>query len=267
MSFLLEDRADADATTAPLNLPATAVARIVANEAGVASGMAAAARCFTLLAPASATEEVAEGAILEPGSEVVAATGPPAALLGAERVALNLLGRACGIATATAAVVRALAGTGVTVLDTRKTAPGLRWLDRDAVVAGGGANHREDLAAMVLLKENHLALAGSIGAAVSAVRAGPNGHLPVEVEVEDRGELAAALAAGVERVMLDDWPRADLAAGIDAARQAGVETEVSGGLDAAAAREVALLGPDFVSLGGLTTGARALDLSMAISTA
>lgn len=266
LAFLEEDGAFADVTTSGLDLPdRQRLGAVTAGEAGVASGMATAARVFSLLDEAAEWVGVEEGAEVGPGTVLLEVRARPAALLSGERVALNLLGRACGVATSTASLVAALAGSEVTLLDTRKTAPGLRPLDRAAVLAGGGANHRPDLSAMALVKENHAALSGGVGAAVAALKARHGPGFFVEAEVEGPDELAAALAAGADRVMLDDWPASALAAAVEAARAAGAEVEVSGGVTVESMPAIVAAAPDFVSSGAPTARAPSLDVSFRVS--
>src|SRR3954447_11953609 len=199
-------------------------------------------------------------------AEVAAVAGPARALLAAERTALNFLCHLSGVATQTARFVDRVELTGARVLDTRKTIPGLRLLEKQAVAAGGGANHRMGLYDAILIKENHVALAGGLEAAVGAARAT---SMPVEVECRDLGEVRTALAAGADRILLDNMAPADLreAVALRDAAGTGVELEASGGIDLATVREVAETGVDFISVGALTHSAPALDLSMLVEPA
>ena len=197
---LAEDAAGDDVTTrwsVPAGLVGAGTVR--AKEPGAVAGLAVAAEAFAQVDPALTVDlRLADGDRVAAGGTLLAVRGPVRSILTAERTALNFLQRMCGIATAAAAYVDAVAGLPVRVLDTRKTAPGLRLLDKHAVTAGGGTNHRRDLAAMVLLKENHVAAAGGIAAAVAAVRAGMAAEgrdLLVDVEVETVAEAAEALRA------------------------------------------------------------------------
>jgi nicotinate-nucleotide pyrophosphorylase (carboxylating) len=185
------------------------------------------------------------------------------AMLTAERTALNLLQRMSGIATTTRRYVDAVAGTGVEVLDTRKTAPGLRDLDKAAVACGGGTNHRRGLDDAVLIKDNHLAVAGSVSAAVGSVRRSHPGT-PVEVEADTIAQLKEALAAGADVVLLDNMPPRLLqqAVHITASR---ARLEASGGITIETIREVAETGVDAISVGALTHSVRALDIAMEVS--
>ena len=194
------------------------------------------------------------------GGPVLTIRAGAAAILTGERTALNLLQRLSGVATLTARYVEAVQGTGATILDTRKTTPGLRLLEKAAVLAGGGANHRIGLFDAILIKENHAAMAGGVGPAVRAARAASPG-VPLEVEVRDLAELDAALEAGAPRILLDNMGPAELRAAVR--RIAGrAETEASGGIDLSTVRAAAEAGVDFISVGALTHSAPALDLSL-----
>jgi nicotinate-nucleotide pyrophosphorylase (carboxylating) len=189
--------------------------------------------------------------------------GPVRALLAAERTALNLLGHLSGVATLTARFVREVEGTGARVLDTRKTMPGLRALEKAAVAAGGGTNHRMGLYDAILIKENHAALAGGVGEAVARAReAQPD--LPVEVECRDLAEVRQGAEAGADRLLLDNMTPSELQAAVGAIRgsEGGPELEASGGVTLENVAEIAATGVDFVSVGALTHSAPALDLSM-----
>ena len=264
---LAEDLGDGDVTSEATVAPdARARATIVQKQPGVIYGLAAAALAFTLLDPSAVVEQAApEGRWREAGSVVLVVAGNARALLGAERTALNFLGRLSGIATAAASAVAALEGTGARVLDTRKTTPGLRTLEKRAVVAGGATNHRAGLYDAILIKENHIAAAGGITAAVTAARAHAPG-LAIEVEVRDDAEIDEALAAGAPRLLLDNMTVERLRAAV--ARVGGrAELEASGGVTAETLRAVGSTGVDFVSMGALTHSAAALDLSLILETA
>jgi nicotinate-nucleotide pyrophosphorylase (carboxylating) len=187
--------------------------------------------------------------------------------LRAERTALNFLCHLSGVATLTARYVEAVAASGTTVLDTRKTTPGLRGLEKAAVVAGGGSNHRMGLDDAILIKENHVASAGGLARAVGlAVAAHPD--LPVEVEARDAAEVAEALGAGADRILLDNMGVAELRAAVTARDDAGstAKLEASGGITLDNVAEVAATGVDFISIGALTHSAPVLDLSMLLDT-
>ena len=181
------------------------------------------------------------------------------AILTGERTALNLFGRLCGIATLTARYGDLVAGTGVQILDTRKTTPGLRALEKYAVRCGGGTNHRFGLDDAVLLKENHLRLAGGIGPAVAAAR---NGR-PVEVEAETLDEVAEALEAGADRILLDNMTPEQVRRAVELV-DGRAQLEASGGISLATVRAYAETGVDFVSVGALTHSARALHVSLEV---
>ena len=261
---LAEDLGAGDITTnAIVDAGRTALARVKAKAPGVIAGIRLAEAVFLAVDPSLEFEAaVADGTHVASGDHVAIIGGRARALLAAERTALNFLQRLSGIATVTAEAVRLVHGTGVTILDTRKTTPGMRALEKYAVSLGGGANHRDGLYDRVLVKENHIALAGGVAAAVAAVR-GANPGQPIEVEVRNADELGEALDAGVERVLLDNFsPHA----AADAVRTAAgrCEVEVSGGVNVHNIRAYAAAHPDFISLGYLTHSAPALDLSITL---
>jgi nicotinate-nucleotide pyrophosphorylase (carboxylating) len=259
---LAEDRGSGDVTSkATVPAQARALAVITQRAPGVIYGLEAAELAFTLLDSQAVVDRVAiEGDWRVAGGEVLRIAGSARALLGGERTALNFLAHLSGIATLAARCVREVEGTGVTVLDTRKTTPGLRALEKAAVVAGGASNHRLGLFDQVLIKENHIAAAGGITAAVAAARdAHPD--LPLEVEVRDPVEIAEAISAGAPRLLLDNMDLDELRAAV--AQVAGrVELEASGGVSLETLRAVAGTGVQFISIGALTHSAPALDLSM-----
>lgn len=259
---LAEDVGTGDVTTsATVPRQARARARIIQKAPGVIFGLEAAERVFARLDPLVELERLGpEGVWRDAGSEVLAARGAARALLTGERTALNLLARLSGVATLTAILAREVEGTGARLLDTRKTTPGLRALEKAAVRAGGGLNHRAGLYDMVLIKENHAALAGGVGEAVRRSRAAAPA-LPLEVECRDLDEVDEALAAGAERILLDNMTPEELRAAV--LRVAGRATlEASGGIGARTLEEVARTGVDFISVGALTHSAPALDLSL-----
>jgi nicotinate-nucleotide pyrophosphorylase (carboxylating) len=258
---LEEDVGPGDVTTDTTVPPgARARARITQKAPGVLFGLEAAEKAFAALDPeVRLTRLCAEGDWRD-GGPVLDAEGSAAALLTAERTALNLLQRLSGVATLTARYVAAVEGTGARILDTRKTTPGLRALEKAAVAAGGGTNHRFGLFDAILIKENHAAMAGGVGAAVRKARSAAPG-MPLEVECRTLGEVDEALEAGAPRILLDNMtPDALRAAVAHAAGRA--ETEASGGVTLETVREVASAGVDFVSVGALTHSAPALDLSL-----
>jgi nicotinate-nucleotide pyrophosphorylase (carboxylating) len=248
---------------------ARARARIVQKQPGVIFGLEVAAATFAQTGAESFEALVAEGEWRETVPVVAAElAGPARALLAGERTALNLLCHLSGVATLTARFVDAVGGSGAAILDTRKTTPGLRALEKAAVAAGGGRNHRMGLYDAILIKENHAMLAGGVGEAVRHARlARPD--LAVQVECRDAEEVAEALAAGATWILLDNMTAAELRAAVaarDAAAGEGqrAELEASGGITLENVAEVAATGVDFISVGALTHSAPALDLSMLV---
>jgi nicotinate-nucleotide pyrophosphorylase (carboxylating) len=215
------------------------------------------------------TPLVAEGAVVEPGMEIARVEGPARPMLAAERVALNLLMRLSGIATFTRmyAAEAAAAGTGARIIDTRKTMPGLRALEKAAVRAGGGTNHRSGLDDGVLIKDNHLAVAGGVAEAVRLARESAPHLLKVEVEVEDERGLREAIDAGADAVLLDNMSPGEVAEAVSLVRAEapGMLVEVSGSVDLTTVRAYAGAGPDLVSVGALTHSAPAADISLDVS--
>jgi nicotinate-nucleotide pyrophosphorylase (carboxylating) len=262
---LTEDVGPGDATT-DSTVPADRVseARIVAKEGGVVAGLSVVEKVFRELDPDAAVEAlVPDGTAVEPGQAVARVRAHTRAILTGERTALNFLQRLSGVATETARFAEALAGTGTRLLDTRKTTPGMRGLEKQAVVLGGGVNHRMGLWDMAMIKDNHIVAAGGIRNAVALVReAHPD--LPIEVEVTDREGLEEALDAGVDRVMLDNMSMDEMrhAIGVAHAHVARPEIEISGGVTLSSLEALAGLGADFISVGGVTHSAPALDLSL-----
>ncbi|MGO9754956.1 MAG: carboxylating nicotinate-nucleotide diphosphorylase [Solirubrobacteraceae bacterium] len=258
---LAEDVGSGDVTTAA-TVPsgARARARITQKAPGVIYGLDAAEAAFRALDPEIALARLVEEGAWREGGPVLAAEGSAAAILTAERTALNFLQRLSGVATLTARCVQAVEGTSARILDTRKTTPGLRALEKAAVAAGGGTNHRVGLYDAVLIKENHAALAGGVGAAVRSARAHAPGLL-VEVECRTLAEVEEALASGAPRILLDNMTCDQLRAAV--VRVAGrAELEASGGITLTRLREVASTGVDFISVGALTHSAPAMDLSL-----
>jgi nicotinate-nucleotide pyrophosphorylase (carboxylating) len=258
---LAEDVGSGDVTTeATVDAALRARARIVQKAPGVIFGLDAAEGVFRALDPQAEVERRApEGEWRERG-EVMNVTGSARALLTAERTALNLLGRLSGVATLTAVLSRELEGTKARLLDTRKTTPGLRTLEKAAVRAGGGVNHRVGLYDAILIKENHAALAGGVGEAVRRARAAAP-DLPLEVECRDLAEVDEALEAGAPQILLDNMSAEELKAAVE--RVAGrAILEASGGMTAATLGAAARSGVDFISVGALTHSAPALDLSL-----
>jgi nicotinate-nucleotide pyrophosphorylase (carboxylating) len=262
---LAEDAGRGDPTTEAV-VPAglKAAADVVLREPGVVCGLGVARDVVLRLDPDAVMEVlVGDGEEVTGAPAIVARIeGSARAILTAERTALNLLQRLSGIATATHSYVAAVQGTGVEILDTRKTAPGLRQLDKLAVACGGGTNHRGDLAAAVLIKDNHIAVAGGVGAAVRAARAAAPG-LHIQAEADTLDQLDAAIAAGAESVLLDNMTVAGLRAAV--ARANGrVRLEASGGITLDTVRAIAETGVDAISIGALTHSVRALDISLEV---
>jgi nicotinate-nucleotide pyrophosphorylase (carboxylating) len=233
----------------------------------VLSGIDAAREAFRQLDPQLRFEALAQEGEWREGGEVATVEGPAAAILSGERTALNFLGRLSGVATMTARYVRAVEGTGARILDTRKTTPGLRALEKRAVLHGGGVSHRAGLHDAILVKENHALLAGGVGPAARAAAANRGAADWVEVEVESLAELDEALAAGADRVLLDNMGPDELRAAVERARDTRATLEASGGIGLDGVRAVAETGVDFVSVGALTHSAPALDLSLLLEAA
>ncbi len=231
---------------------------------GILAGMQVAQEVFAQVsADVRLDAAKSDGDPIAPGEHIATVTGPMAAILTAERTALNFMQRMSGIATATRRYVDAVAGTKAVILDTRKTAPGLRLLDKWAVRLGGGQNHRVGLYDMVLIKDNHIAAAGGITAAVERVRTQNDQGLLIEVEVKTWAELEEAVALRPDRIMLDNMTPAEMRRAADwvAGR---VPLEASGGIDLESVRAVAEAGVDYISVGALTHSVKALDISLEI---
>ncbi len=262
---LAEDLGSGDLTSeATVPADAAARARIVQKQAGVVFGLDAAAETFAQAGAPGLERLVDEGVWRdEVPADVAAIAGPARALLAGERTALNLLGHLSGVATLTARFVAAVADTGVAILDTRKTLPGLRALEKAAVAAGGGTNHRMGLDDAILIKENHIAIAGGVARAVELARAAQPG-LEVEVECRDRAEVEEALAAGADRLLLDNMGPDRLRQAVAVRNIAGSDArlEASGGVTLDNVAAIALTGVELISIGALTHSAPALDLSL-----
>lgn len=267
---LAEDIGPGDITSeAIVPTGAEARARIVQKQAGIVFGLDAARETF-----AQTGAENFE--VLEPEARwrdgvpaaVAAINGSARALLAGERTALNLLGHLSGIATLTAKFVERVAETGAVILDTRKTTPGLRVLEKAAVAAGGATNHRIGLHDAILIKENHIAIAGGLERAVELAHAA-HPELELEVECRDAGEVAQALAVGAARLLLDNMEQSDLRAAVAArdAANSGALLEASGGITLVNVAEIAATGVDLISIGALTHSAPALDLSLLLEPA
>jgi nicotinate-nucleotide pyrophosphorylase (carboxylating) len=261
---LEEDVGEGDITTQATVAPATRARGLITQKApGVIYGLEAAETTFAVLDPDVRIERlVAEGQWREDGGPVVCVEGLAEALLTGERTALNFLAHLSGVATMAARAARAVQGTGARVLDTRKTTPGLRALEKQAVAAGGASNHRAGLYDAILIKENHIAAAGGIAEAVARARAAaPAAAATLEVEVSTPEEIEEALAAGAPRLLLDNMDEQQLRAAV--AQVAGrAQLEASGGVTLQTLRSRAETGIEWISMGALTHSAPALDLSL-----
>jgi nicotinate-nucleotide pyrophosphorylase (carboxylating) len=269
---LAEDVGDADVTTeATVPTDARARARIVQKAPGVAFGLDLVEETMRQCGVEHVDKLVVEGQWRDAvPAEVALASGSARSLLVAERTALNFLGHLSGIATLTARFVEAVAGTGARILDTRKTTPGLRSLEKAAVVAGGGVNHRLGLYDAILIKENHVALAGGVAKAVYAARRAQP-ELAIEIECRDLEEVAYALGVGADRLLLDNMDPETLRGAValrdENAGERRPTLEASGGVDLETARPIAETGVDFISIGALTHSAPSLDFSLLLEPA
>lgn len=262
---LEEDAGRGDVTTSSV-IPEgqEAEADVIAKERLVVCGLGVAEAVFTRFDwRTRLRSRVADGDPVTAGTVVATVRGPAPALLGGERVALNFLQRLSGIATLTQAFVAAAEGAKVRIADTRKTVPGLRALEKYAVRVGGGYNHRADLASGILIKDNHIALVGSVREAVRRARANAPHGLRVEVEVDSLADLDEALEAGAESVLLDNFQIRDIVEAVKRVQERAPRTliEVSGGVTLDRMHELAKTGVDVISIGALTHSARAVDLS------
>ena len=267
---LAEDLGSGDVTAAA-TVPAEARgrARIMQKQAGVVFGLGVVAETMRQCGVEDVDNLVVEGQWRDGvPAEVLFASGPAGGLLAAERTSLNFLGHLSGVATLTARFVEAVAGTGAAILDTRKTTPGLRELEKAAVLAGGGRNHRMGLYDAILIKENHIALAGSLAKAVHAVRT-KHPELAVEVECRNLDEVAYALGTGADILLLDNMDTETLRGAVrlrdeNARAGKGPSLEASGGVSLETVRGIAETGVDLISVGALTHSAPTLDFSMLI---
>jgi nicotinate-nucleotide pyrophosphorylase (carboxylating) len=264
---LAEDLGRAGDLTSDAVVPAglRAEALLVARAPGRLAGLPMALAAFRLLDPSlETTARAADGEDVAAGAVLAVVRGPARSILAAERTALNLLGHLCGIATATRDLAAAAAPHGARVVCTRKTTPGLRALEKYAVRAGGGANHRFGLDDAVLIKDNHRALAGGLRPAVERARRGIGHLVKIEVEVDSLAELDEALALGVEAVLLDNMPLDVLAEAVRRARGRAL-TEASGGIRPATVAAIAATGVDLLSVGWITHSAPALDVALDVA--
>ncbi len=260
---LEEDLGNGDITTIA-TIPAETEARgkIIAKEDGVICGLAVAARVFALLDPTIVMDcAVSEGSEVKKGDLIAVVSGNARTLLSAERTALNLMQRLSGIATRTRTAVRAVEGTKTKIVDTRKTTPLMRNLEKYAVRVGGGTNHRTGLSDGVLIKDNHIVAAGGITAAVTRARTIAPHTLKIEVEIENFEQLAEALNAGADIIMLDNMSNEDMKKAVAIVNGKAL-TEASGNMGEKDLRAVAECGVDLISIGSLTHSVKALDISM-----
>jgi nicotinate-nucleotide pyrophosphorylase (carboxylating) len=259
---LAEDLGAGDATTNAIISPTLKIhGNIIAKQTGIIAGLDVAARVFFTLDETVVFEtNVSEGEQVADGTVVAKLYGPARALLTAERTALNFLGRMSGIATLTRQFVDKVAGTSAKILDTRKTAPGLRVVDKLAVLRGGGCNHRQGLFDMILIKDNHIATAGSLGQAVSRVRdSGTN--LEIEIEAANLEDVEAAIALGIQRILLDNMSLTMMKEAVKlTAKRAQLEASGNVTLDTVA--RIAETGVDYISVGALTHSAKVFDVSL-----
>ncbi len=260
---LLEDIHTGDITTqAVVPGKRSAAARLIAKESMVLAGIDVAARVFAQVdQEVLFTARFSDGSQLKSGDVIADIIGDAASLLQAERVALNLLQRMCGIATLTARYKQAVANTGAKVVDTRKTTPGLRQLEKYAVRIGGGNNHRSGLYDAVLIKENHIAAAGGLSIAVERARAFVPHTMKIEVETETLDQVAEALSAGADIIMLDNMDLETMRRAVALIGGRSL-TEASGGVTLETIAGIAATGVDIISVGALTHSARAMDISM-----
>jgi nicotinate-nucleotide pyrophosphorylase (carboxylating) len=260
---LAEDLGTGDLTSRT-TIPADTMARGVlqAKAPGVLAGLPVAAQTMHTVDPTLVfTPLLPEGAAVTPSEHLAEITGPARSLLTAERTALNFLQRLCGIATITAHYIEAVAGTRACIVDTRKTLPGHRVLDKYAVRVGGGHNHRFNLSDGVLIKDNHIAAVGGIQAAIRAARAGAPHTVKIEVEVENLAMVAQAVAAGADIIMLDNMSLDEMRAAVDYIAGRAL-TEASGGVTLDRVRAIAECGVDMISVGALTHSVPAMDISL-----
>ncbi|WP_283193522.1 carboxylating nicotinate-nucleotide diphosphorylase [Rhizobium sp. AN80A] len=261
---LVEDLGLAGDITSAAVIPADHRSRLamVSRKHGVVAGLDAAELSFQLVDPAvSMTRHMDDGAALKPGDVIATIEGPSRALLTGERTALNFLGHLSGIATVTAGIVQAVSATSASVVCTRKTTPGLRALEKYAVRAGGGMNHRFALHDAVLIKDNHVAIAGGVGEAIRRARAGVGHMVKIEVEVDTLDQLRDAMDIGVDAVLLDNMTPADLREAVALVAGRAI-TEASGNINPATAAEIAASGVDLLSVGWITHSAPVLDIGL-----
>lgn len=264
---LEEDLGRAGDITTELTIPAgqCVSARIVARGSGTICGMPMVGRAFSLIDPSlDIQEEISDGTSVSPRTTLATVRGSARSVLTAERVALNFLGHLSGIATATQALVAAIKGTKARIVCTRKTTPGLRVLEKYAVRCGGGFNHRFGLDDAILIKDNHIAAAGGIAAAMERARRGAGHMLKIEIEVDTLDQLEEALAAGADTILLDNMSPEMLRQAV-AAAGSRADLEASGGVTLSAVRAIAETGVDYISSGAITHSAASLDVALDLS--
>jgi nicotinate-nucleotide pyrophosphorylase (carboxylating) len=261
---LTEDLGRAGDVTARACIPSGArlTAVLAARKEGTVAGLDAAGMAFRMMDPAAGFEGVArDGQRVAAGAVLARVEGDAAAIMAAERTALNLVGRLCGVATLTSAYVRAVEGTGARIADTRKTTPGLRALEKHAVACGGGLNHRFGLDDAILIKDNHVAVCGGVGPALDRARASAGHLMKIEVEVDSLKQLEEALPYRPDVIMLDNFSLEDLRAAV-ALAGGGTVLEASGGVSLQTVRAIAETGVHVISVGALTHSAPALDVGL-----
>jgi nicotinate-nucleotide pyrophosphorylase (carboxylating) len=264
---LAEDLGRAGDITTAATIPETAMAQaaIVARRPGIVAGLPLAEQAFRTLDPSIRFEAaVADGDPVEPGTVIARISGPARPILSAERVALNYLGRLSGIATATSAFAEKIAHTKAKIADTRKTTPGLRVFEKYAVRCGGGVNHRFGLDDAVLIKDNHIAVAGGIGPALRAAKSAAGHLVKVEIEVDTLAQLDEVLAEGCDAVLLDNMAPAQLKEAVAKIRGRMI-AEASGGVTLETVKDIAETGVDLISTGWITHSAPVLDLGLDIA--
>ncbi|HUB63172.1 MAG TPA: carboxylating nicotinate-nucleotide diphosphorylase [Methylocella sp.] len=261
---LLEDLGRAGDLTTDLVVPLSCQAKavVVARESGVVAGLELAKRAFELMDPHIAIQvECEDGTVIAPGQVIARVSGPARGILTAERVALNFMGHLSGIASATASIVAAVNGTKAKIVCTRKTTPGLRAVEKYAVRAGGGANHRFGLDDAILIKDNHVAIAGGVAEAMRRARAGAGHLVKVEIEVDNLEQLKEALGEGADALLLDNMGLEMLAEAVAIVDRRAI-TEASGRVTPKSAPAIAATGVDLISIGWLTHSAPVLDIGL-----
>ncbi len=264
LTALGEDIGHGDITTAAI-IPPEAEGRfqLTAREPMVVCGLPLIMHVFYAVDPSiDFNQRLDDGAQAQAGDELASVLGPAGSILTAERVALNLLQRMCGVATETAHYVQAVAGTGAIILDTRKTMPGLRALDKYAVRVGGGHNHRMRLDDAILIKDNHIAIAGSVSEALARAKAQAPATLTIEVECDTLDQVREALSAGAQRLLLDNMDNSTLREAVALAKGKNATCEASGNVSLQSVRAIAETGVDYISVGRLTHSVRNMDIGL-----